>query len=378
LTYERALELARVRSPAAVVARARAHEARSEVEAASVWRFNPQLSGGAGPRFGAAGQTTAEGFAAVQQWLELGGQRGLRTRAAEIGVDAEVARSEDAARLALRDVGVSFVAALYWRRRLDLAEENLRIAEAVARVASRRHELGDVGGLERSVSALAVVRARAEADRATAALSREQGRLGALLGLSPETDLILQGDLRRLGEIDGAAVDVEARPDLRALTAEIERAEAEAELGRASRVPNVAVGARYVHEESEDLVRGTLAIELPAFDHGQGAAATAEAKRARLEVELETRRDRARVEARTARAVADELSRAARRFERDGLETLERAERLTTTSYEAGAIPLGELLAVRRELVLAKLDYTDLLLGAAAARVELAASAGAL
>ena len=84
------------------------------------------------------------------------------------------------------------------------------------------------------------------------------------------------------------------------------------------------------------------------------------------------------VESATAGARASRLRAAARRFEEGGLEILARAQRLATASYEAGAIPLGELLAVRRELVHAKLEYASLLLEAATAAAELAASTGAL
>ena len=70
------------------------------------------------------------------------------------------------------------------------------------------------------------------------------------------------------------------------------------------------------------------------------------------------------------------MSSAAREFEARGLAALEDGEQLATGSYEAGAIPLGEVLAIRRELVQARLDYADVLLGAATARVELMASTG--
>lgn len=231
ITYERALALARKQAPALAAARARAREAESHVEAASVWRFNPQLSGSAGPRFGPNGTTV--------DW------------------------------------------------------------------------------------------------------------------------------------------SVSAQPDLRALRAGIQRSEAEVDLGRASRVPSIVLGAAYSREESDDIVQGTLTFELPVFDHAQGTAATAEARSARMRAEQDATRSMAAVEANTAQTTAERLSTAARRFEQEGLETLERSERLATASYEAGAVPLGELLAVRRELVQTKLDYADLLLGAATARTEQAASTGA-
>ncbi len=64
------------------------------------------------------------------------------------------------------------------------------------------------------------------------------------------------------------------------------------------------------------------------------------------------------------------------RFEDRGLPDLGRSAALATANYEAGAIPLTELLVVQRELVRARTDYTDLLLGAATARVDLAAGLG--
>ncbi|MDH5492610.1 MAG: TolC family protein [Myxococcales bacterium] len=338
-------------------------------------RFNPQLSGSVGPRLQSDG-TSFDGSVSAAQWLEVGGQRGERVAAAQAGAAAGAARSDDAQRLLLHDVSLAFIAALYWGRRIELAEENLRIAEAIAHVATRRHEVGDAGGLERSVSALALVRARADAARARASQTQAEGRLEALLGISASIDLVCRGDLRQLGLPEPA--DLSERPDLRALEADIRQAEAEASLGRSDRIPNLALGARYSREEGDDIVQGTLAIELPVFDHGQGRSAIAEARSERLRAELAEARSMAAVEARTAERAAELLSEAVRRFEQEGLETLERSEQLATASYEAGALPLGELLALRRELMLARLDHADLLLGAATARVERAASTGAL
>lgn len=376
VTYERALSLARQQAPELIAAYARAREAESGIAAASVWRFNPQVSGAGGPRFRGDG-AIPQWSVGAQQWFEIGGQRGYRLDAARAGVDAGAARRDDAQRRLLRDVSLGFITVLYWERRIGVAEENLRIAESIARVAARRHEVGDVGGLETSLSTLAVVRARVETDRSRALHAQAEGRLKALLGIAAASDLVCRGDIRQLGIPDPAPTDIGNRPDLRALRADVRQAEAEADLGRASRIPNVALGARYSREESDDIVNGTLAIALPVFDHGQGATAVAEARSERLRAELDATRSMVVVETHTAQMMAEQLSAAVREFEREGLAALERSERLATASYEAGSVPLGELLSVRRELVQAKLDYVDLLLGAATAHAELAASTGA-
>lgn len=377
LTLERALELARRQSPDLETARARVTEAGGRVEAASVWPFNPQIAGSGGPRFARDG-TTADWSVGATQWLEIGGQRGDRLAAARAGVDAAQARSADAERLLLQEVARAFVQLLYWELRIALAQQNVRIAEEIERVARQRHRVGDVGGLEESVASLALTRARTNEARAHAALGQVEGRLRILLGFDAGAQIVARGDLRQVGTATPPGpADAVRRPDLRALQAEVRQAESEADLGRAARLPNLALGASYSREEKANIVQGGLTVALPVFDHGQGVTAVAETRRARIEAELEGTRRRAAVEIRTASTTSRRLSAALRGFEDGGLATLEQAERITTASYEAGAIPLGELLAVRRELIGAKLDYTDLLLGAATARIELITSRGA-
>lgn len=376
ITYDDALALARERAPALTAARARIGEAESELEAASVWPFNPEVAASAGPRDAPDG-TITDWWVGVEQRFELGGRRDLRRRAARAGITAASARTDDARRRLVRDVSLAFVSALYWGRRVSLAEENVRLAEGVARIAKRRHEVGDVGGLDESVSALAELRARSDVDRSEAALTAALSRLKSLLGIEAATEITCRGDLRELG-IPDASPNLDDRPDLRALRAEIDRSAAEADLGRRKRIPEIAVGAGVGREESTDVAEASLTIALPIFDRGQGDTAIAEARRERLRLELDAAESAASVEARSAREIARRLTAAALRFERRGPSTLDRAERLARGSYEAGAIPLGELLAVRRELMQARLDYVELLYGAAKARVELSSTTGAL
>lgn len=376
LNYERVLLLAREQGPALLTARARVREVARGVDAASAGRFNPELSGAMGPRTG-PDETTMDGSIAAQQWLELGGQRGKRVEAARAAAAAMSARGEDLERQLLRDASLAFVAALYREQRVELAEENLRIAEAIAGVASQRHQVGDVGGLEQAVTALAVVRAQGDVDRARGSLAVAEGRLKGMLGIEASTSLALRGDLRHLFP-DGEHRTGEDRPDLLALQAEIRKAEVDAKLGRAQRIPNIAVGAGYAREESADIVKGTFSLSLPFLDRGQGEVAQAEGRQERLRAELDAARRNVAMETSIAGAALRASKMAAERFEEQGLPLLERAEALVAASYEAGAIPLAELLFLRRELVQAKTEYVDLLLGAATARVEAAASAGTL
>ncbi|PRP92234.1 Cobalt-zinc-cadmium resistance protein CzcC precursor [Enhygromyxa salina] len=378
LSYEQALALARAQAPTLELARARTTEAQSRVEAAEVWQLNPQIIATAGPRLGADG-TDADVSVRATQWLEVGGQRGHRVDAARAQVDASRARGEDAQRLLLREVSLAFVAALYWQQRVEIAEGQVELTSAAEAVARRRHELGDVGGLEESSASLAVAHAQLEVERARAAVDQAEGQLATLLGVTAETELVALGDLRELSiPVGSDDAWVDDRPDLRALEAEARAARASRALGRSLRAPNLAVGLGYVHEESDHVMLGLVGIALPVFDRGQGTVAVAQARGARVSAELEAARNTATLTAKTADAVVQRTTDAARRFEREGLAQLERSEQLVTVGYEKGAVAYDEVLVVRLELVAAKLDYADLLLAAATAQVELAAATGAL
>ena len=375
LSYEDAIELARQNAPALQVARARAVEAGSTVDAARVRTFNPQLQGAVGPRFDPQGDTVDWNIAA-RQWMELGGQRGDRIDAAQAGAEAESARSEDAERNVLREVGFAFVEALYWNERLGVARTNLQIAEGIAKVAEKRHGLGDGSGLDASMSAVSLARATALVDQSEVALTRAKGRLAALLGLEPTKDIACSGTLAQVAQFDDAPA-LDERADLRALRAEGQSAQAQLELSRARRIPNMALGARYSREEGANIVQGTLILTLPVADRGQGSAAQARARAQRIDAELEATRRSASVEVDTARQSAQRLQDAAQSFEHSGLQASAQAQEQATAAYEAGSIPMGELLALRRELLAAQLDHIDLLFAAARARVELQAHLGA-
>lgn len=376
LTYERALWLARNKAPAGAVDRARVREAEAAAEAASAWRDNPELEGAAGPRFGSDG-TSVDWSVGAMQWVELGGKRRARMASARAGSLAEQARTEDAQRRFIHRVSLAFLDAVYWQQRIALAREDNRVASSIAQVTTKRHAVGDVGGLEASLATLSVARSASGVERARAASTRSQGKLKALLGLSTTAELRCRGNLRVLSQLSAtASAPAGERPDLRALTADVSQAQAEADAARTQQVPNVAIGAQYAREEADHIVQGTLTVTLPIFDHGQAEAAIAQARADRLRAELRAVQSTAPVEVHTAQRTAAQLSHAAHLFEEHGLESLERAARLATASYEAGAIPLSEVLTLRRELVQAKLDYLELLREVAGARITALTAAG--
>jgi cobalt-zinc-cadmium efflux system outer membrane protein len=380
LTLERALAMARERGPRILSAGARIEEARGRLTGASILlRENPVLEGGAGRRYSDQGDTL-EAAAGIHQDFELGGQRRARIAGAEAGVERASSARGDSLRLLLREVAGAFYTGLHADERLRVAEGSEEIAAEVSRIAERRHRAEDVPILDVNVSRAALARARAEREAAEAERASVLGELRILLAMEGAEALELAGDLRDRRPFDPAALLARAaeRADLRALEAELAQAEAELRLARAEAWPDLGAGARYERDEQDDIVFGELSLALPVFDRVQGARAEAGARVRRLRIELDAARRAAAVEVQTALLVHARRVKAVQELEASALPLLDENESLARRSYEAGEMPLAELLLVRRETLDTRREYLQSLLEAAASAVDVEASAGSL
>jgi len=380
LTLAEALTLARSRAPAPRVAVAQTAVASARRVGAGIpLAFNPTLDLGGGPRFGPDG-TSVDVEVQLGQTFELGGQRGARVDAADAGTARAEAAAEAVTNTSLREVAVAFLEARYADERLRVAADSERVAADLHRVATRRHEAGDTGGLDVSLAALALSRTRAARVTVEADRDRALGQLRSLLGVEPDavvipTGPLLEGRRYALSELLERVSD---RPDLRALDAAARQADAEARLADARSWPDLGIRVGYGREEDADLVQAGVTLTLPIFDHGQGDEAEARATATAARLERETRDVAAASAVRAAHAAYERLLGAAERFAAEGLPLVEECEALARRSYEIGGMQLGGLLAVRRELVDARMTDADLRLRAALAAVALEAEAGGL
>ena len=382
LTLERALVLAARSAPRRRVAKAEVDAVHERAEAASIWQGNPQLTVSGGPRWQAQ-DVAPQWSIGVRQPLDL-----ARKQRARLGhADAAVAEAigDDALRLLRRDVSTSFVIALYWRHRGRLAADQVALAETIMAATTTRRDLGDASGFD--VSRAALLRARATAERARCRGSEIGSlvELGMLVGLDADDDVVLAGDLGGLARrglmfdravSSGASVAAQSsrstlRHDVRVAAARVQAAAAAFDMAKTRSLPGLAVGVGFGREADESIVLGTVALTLPAFDRGQGDRAIAVASQRTANVDLANKQLRVAGEITRARAVVAELVAALSEFEAVGLTQLERIEQQAITSFEAGALPLAELLQLRREWFAARQDYAELLLAAAMAQVDL-------
>jgi cobalt-zinc-cadmium efflux system outer membrane protein len=378
-TFQALLKQAQASAPRLTLGAAEMRVAQGQAVQAAA-RPNPTLglmvenAAGSGPYKDFDG---AETTLSIEQPLELGGKRAARTSAAQADVAAAQARAALGQVDFARDLALAYAQAEAAQQRLVIARDSVDLAQTDARAARLLVDNGKEAQV-RAVQAEAGL-ATARADLATAQAEAEMtlGRLSALTG-SLQTYTAVAGGL-----LDAAPTTPPAgpafSPAIAAARAERDAAERRIVMERARRVPDLAVSfgvRRFQSDDSTAAVFG-LSAPLPLFDRNRGAVAAAtagaQAAQARLAMaQAEQDGDR--------RAAAAQVAAAGQTLEasRQAQGAASEAYRLARIGYDAGRLPLSELLTARRDLIAARGRAVDTKLARVKALADLARAQGAL
>jgi cobalt-zinc-cadmium efflux system outer membrane protein len=378
MSLQEALARARDQSPAIISARLSEAEARGRLAGASVrLTSNPQLEGAIGNRDGQAARFT-DFELGISQAFEPGARRSARLDGANAAIARSTAHTEEATRLVLRDVSLAYHRLAHAEARIRLLIGAQELATRLFTVAERRFQAGDIAVLDVNLSRAALARVKAEREGAEAAKALAAGELRQLLRLDDEVEISDALTHPPAADLSAALQSSSARPELRALEAGVQEAEAELRVGLSYSKPEYGFGARYSREEGDHIVLGGMTLTLPVFSKGQEQRASGSARATRLRTELEAARARIQTQVRTAHTAYNRRLAALTLLETDALPGLDENEQLTTRSFEVGQIGLPDLLLIRREILDTRFQHLDALLEAALARAELDAAAGVL
>jgi cobalt-zinc-cadmium efflux system outer membrane protein len=377
LTFDDVVELARSRAPAVRLADAEVAVERGRRAGARVLvADNPVLSGGVGSRW--ADERTTDRELSLSVPIELGGQRGKRTAAADADIRVARARAGDVRRRAAGLAAGAYFEALFARELLALAGERRALAERLVDTARERKLAGDAAELEVNLATGELSRARSGVASARRWVARARTRLATVLGLGSVEGVTVAGALDDWSFVRrdrGAAVG--DRADVRVARARVSAASAQVELADARRWPALSFQLTYAHEESADIAFGGVAVTLPLFERGQGERAEARASRHRAELEVELTERAATAEVEGARKAYVAAVAAVDEMKSSALPLAIENERMARDSYAAGKIELAALLVVRREALDTRAEYLDRRLEAALAAVDLWVAQGA-
>jgi cobalt-zinc-cadmium efflux system outer membrane protein len=171
---------------------------------------------------------------------------------------------------------------------------------------------------------------------------------------------------------------VDQRPEFISLQAETREAEAQQQLGRALRRPDVGFRMGYEREQDDTIVLGGLTVILPAFQRGQGTAAAGAARALRARLQLDTARQTALAELDTAYSVYEQHRLSSERLVADAVPSAQDNETLAQRSYEVGELNLMDFLLIRRDALETRTTVIDRRLDAARSRIAIDFVAGVL
>ena len=378
MTLADVLTRARERAPQIVSARLALDEARGRLRGALLRvHTNPELDVQTGSRQATNSRWT-DLEVGVTQMLEPGARRSARIDGANAAIAHGTADIQETTRAVLRAAAGAYYRVVHARERVQLLIADQDVASRVYAAADRRFRAGDIAVLDVNLARASLARVRAERE-ATEVLNVEAlGDLKRLLGI--ETDVAIQGDLAIRPSRELAA-DLESaleRPELKALEARAQEAEADVRFGQSLGRPDYGFGVRYARESGDHILLGGLTVTLPVFSKGLDVQAVGLARAARLRAELEAARTRVQIDVRSAFEAYQHRAEAVRILQTDALTGLDENDALTTRSFDVGQLGLPDLLLIRREILETRFQYLDALLEAAQARADLDASAGIL
>jgi cobalt-zinc-cadmium efflux system outer membrane protein len=377
MTLSDVLTRAREQAPQIVSARLTLEETRARLIGASLrFQNNPELEAWVGNRNGSTDRFTDYQFG-LAQVLEPGARRSARVDGANAALAQSTANVDEVTRTVLRQAAAAYYRTVHATDRIRLLNAAFELASNVYSAADRRYKAGDIPILDVNIARASLARVRADREGAEAAKTLALGELRQLLRVE---DATVEGALASpsAADVTVALQSAAQRPELRALTAAIEEANAELRLGESFAKPQYGLGVSYSREEGDQIVLGGMTIAWPFFSKGQEQRAAGSARAARLRSEFEAARARIDAEVRAAFEAYNRRLSALRILEADAITGLDENEQLTTRSFEVGQLGLPDLLLIRRETLETRFQYLDALLEAALARIDLDASAAML
>jgi cobalt-zinc-cadmium efflux system outer membrane protein len=287
LTLAQLLAYAEANAPALAVVAQRVKLGDAEIEGADALSpYNPEFAVSAGGRT-AAGVSRFAFEVAIEQRLEVAGERGTRIEAAERSRDA-LGAEIDVARWELH----AMVHALYYKllvrhEQLVAAAKLEQFTRAVGEIIDKRVAAGEASPLETIVAKAELAKARQVALSGKQAHRDTTLRMAEVIGWPAAAPLAVAGalgDRHAVRDADALLREaMERHPSTRWLALEVSAAEARIEREDRQAWPDPSVGLSYGREAdpggATHVWLGTVRMPLPFFERNQAGRARVRAER---------------------------------------------------------------------------------------------------
>jgi cobalt-zinc-cadmium efflux system outer membrane protein len=302
----------------------------------------------------------------LSQPVELGGKRGARIKLAE--QDQALARGDVSVTVAeLRaNVTAAYLEALTSQEHVTLAKESLSLAGKATNAAGRRVAAGKISPLEQTRSSVAEASARLELTQALADAALAKRRLSAFWGsIQPVERPLVTPDinLATIPSLSELQARLESSPQMQRARIQVAREEAQVDLAKADRVPDLTVTLGRKKDSLTNVSQTVvgLAIPLPLFNRNQGNVLSAlrRVDKAKSEAEVEyLKATQALADAHQRALVSQEQIESMRT---EILPAAQRAFDAAVTGFELGKFGFIDVLDAQRTLFQSRAQYLSAL-----------------
>lgn len=332
----------------------------------STANINPHSGVGSG----ALADKAVDSILRVDQLIERGGKRELRTEAAQHRVAAAAADRADTRRTLERDVRQAYADLQASQERQRVLAEVAALQEQSLAVAVKRHKAGDLAEVEVARLKLEVQRAQNDLNAAALQLRTASYALAQQVGLSLPLPQIQASDTwdNRLPVMpDAAAAACEERADVQASRARVTAADRSLALAQAGRTRDISVGLQAEHFPiSPAHPQGTgnsfgFSVQIPLFVryNNEGEIRSALAAQDAATLALDKARTLACGEAvQSSQQLFTSQQRAAA-FQGQLLEAARHVADTAEFAFEHGALGVTDVLDARRAYRMTQLDGID-------------------
>jgi outer membrane protein, heavy metal efflux system len=300
----------------------------------------------------------------LSQEFELAGQRGFRVDAARSGREKAIQDIRDRERVLIAAVKDSFARALAARRKIELAEEVVKLQEELVASTTIKFQTGDISALEQNLADVELGKARR--DRMLAERERRETLLGLqeVLGMKPSANFSIEGELPSEAPVIPDRENIrenvaQQRPDVQSATAEVQQAKSAMKLAGRAAIPSVTVSGFYNKDERLDETGVLLSFPLPFFDRKQADRKEAAAKAGQAlikQASLERTIDREIEEAHAnLAAAAEELS----LFKKDVLGKAMENLGLVNLAFKEGKFGFFEVRLAQKDIIDVQFAYLE-------------------
>ena len=365
ITIDQALERATHR-PSIELTTFDVDEARANADGAALPRYNPEISGSAGPQFG-SGTLSLQIQLGLSQTIERGGKRSARIKVAEsLTRGAEIARRGELLRARV-ETWRAFERAIVMNDRLATRREVEKLALALAAAMQKSAQAGGTTKLRVNVLVAEAGRATQERVTAEAEYATVRAALATAVGAGPSEQVDPIGPVVEPPSLPGNTSEMVARalrehPEVAAADNEVAAAGARIADADARGVPDLTLGLGYAYAPDPDgahAVLGSVSMPLAVRNRNEGerAAARVAAKRAQVERSYE----RVEIE-RAVRLAIDNYERARAAiagFDREVTDRLDENLAAAQDAFSKGGLDFVELTTTQRDLISSRIAFLD-------------------